>query len=195
MLPVFPKPAERTKAGPEGRLQDSAGGGTGLVVRWLVKIALGLYSFVGFLMDGPGAVAVEALGLQLVPTFDQPWLSSSLSDFWGRRWNITTSSVLRTLIYDPIVDGALINPRHRTSTAEGAAAAGQQDKQRKPSPQGVSTGRADKAANGTKHLAATSPPAGAVGKPSWWQQQLGLHATFLTSGLVHEYIAWNVSGL
>lgn len=31
--------------------------------------------------------------------------STSLTDFWGRRWNITTSSVLRTLIYDPIVEG------------------------------------------------------------------------------------------
>ena len=40
----------------------------------LTRTAFGMYAFVGFLMDGPGAVAVEALGLQLVPTFDAPWL-------------------------------------------------------------------------------------------------------------------------
>jgi len=32
-------------------------------------------------------------------------LSSSLADFWGRRWNITTSSVLRTVIHDIIMEG------------------------------------------------------------------------------------------
>ncbi len=31
--------------------------------------------------------------------------STSLADFWGRRWNITTSHVLRALVYDPIVEG------------------------------------------------------------------------------------------
>ncbi|KXZ53651.1 hypothetical protein GPECTOR_6g568 [Gonium pectorale] len=149
--------------------------------------AFGLYSFVGFLMDGPGAVAVEALGLQLVPTFDQPWLSSSLSDFWGRRWNITTSSVLRTLIYDPIVDGALINPRHRTSAGCPLTPAGSRD-QRAQEPQGpVKEGRREGARREKE------PPKGS--KPSLWRQQLGLHATFLTSGLIHEYTAWNVSGL
>ncbi len=175
-----------------------------------------LYSFVGFIMDGPGAVLVGALGLELVPTFDQPWmvgygegtgregwdgfrwmwmttwphaagahvwpavggglrggegavavgwcqqrttltsmgagpcpspvpslhtackclLSSSaavtlapqsdcLADFWARRWNITTSSVLRTSVYDIVMDGCLVNPRYGKAggTAVGSAAA------------------------------------------------------------------------
>ncbi|KAG2437104.1 hypothetical protein HYH02_011362 [Chlamydomonas schloesseri] len=121
-----------------GRLHDNAGSAASLASRWVAKLvglglvvatitlrgsalprvllhylyALGLYFFVGFLMDGPGAVAVEALGLQLVPTFDAPWLSTSLADFWGRRWNITTSSVLRTLVYDPLAEGRLVATRH-----------------------------------------------------------------------------------
>lgn len=89
----------------------------GIVIRHLVGsdmgpsplqsllLAIGLYCFVGVLMDGPGSVACGLLGFKILPTFDQPWMSSSLADFWGRRWNITTSHLLRALIYDPIVEG------------------------------------------------------------------------------------------
>lgn len=31
--------------------------------------------------------------------------SSSLADFWGRRWNVPTSHLLRVVVYDPIVQG------------------------------------------------------------------------------------------
>jgi hypothetical protein len=57
--------------------------------------AFGLYGFITFLMDGPAALASSALGLQLIPSFDEPWLSTSVGDFWGRRWNIPTASLLR----------------------------------------------------------------------------------------------------
>ena len=36
-----------------------------------------MWGFVGFLMDGPAAVFTHALGLEIVPTFDQPWLVSA----------------------------------------------------------------------------------------------------------------------
>ena len=36
---------------------------------------------------------------------DMPYLSCSFSDFWSRRWNLTCSSALRFLTYDPIVEG------------------------------------------------------------------------------------------
>lgn len=34
-----------------------------------------------------------------------PLQSTSLSDFWALRWNVTTSHLLRAIIYDPIVEG------------------------------------------------------------------------------------------
>ncbi|KAK9080685.1 hypothetical protein SSX86_000443 [Deinandra increscens subsp. villosa] len=34
--------------------------------------------------------------------FDEPYLASSLQDFWGRRWNLMVSSILRPTVYDPI---------------------------------------------------------------------------------------------
>ncbi|XP_074567551.1 putative long-chain-alcohol O-fatty-acyltransferase 4 [Curcuma longa] len=40
--------------------------------------------------------------LQLEPQFDAPYLSTSLTDFWGRRWNIMVSAILRPSVYLPV---------------------------------------------------------------------------------------------
>ncbi|CAF2027460.1 unnamed protein product [Brassica oleracea var. botrytis] len=42
------------------------------------------------------------LGCDLEPVFDEPYLSTSLQDFWGRRWNPVVSSILRSGIYSPL---------------------------------------------------------------------------------------------
>ncbi|KAL5548511.1 hypothetical protein UlMin_003742 [Ulmus minor] len=42
------------------------------------------------------------LGLEIEPQFDEPYLSTSLQDFWGRRWNLMVTSILRPTTYDPI---------------------------------------------------------------------------------------------
>ncbi|GLC53267.1 hypothetical protein PLESTB_000726400 [Pleodorina starrii] len=240
MLPIFLRPPESIASGPKGRLQDSAGSAVALALRWLAKIVLlgsiaflvigygdsmpgavrhyvysfGLYAFVGFLMDGPAALAVEALGLQVIPTFDQPWMSSCLADFWGRRWNIPTTSVLRTVVYDTIVDGCLVIPARRLAAAPATAAA-----ELKNLPRSAQNG-----GDHQTHLAPASPPEHqqmqrsprtpaeqelaarshpqpkqqqqpmqqGARRPSMLRRQLGLHATFLVSGLVHDYIAWLV---
>ncbi|KAK6132988.1 hypothetical protein DH2020_033279 [Rehmannia glutinosa] len=49
------------------------------------------------------AVPVRAvLGLELEPQFDEPYLATSLQDFWGRRWNLMVTSILRPTVYDPV---------------------------------------------------------------------------------------------
>ncbi|KAL6543121.1 hypothetical protein OROHE_010641 [Orobanche hederae] len=49
------------------------------------------------------AVPIRAvLGLELEPQFDEPYLATSLQDFWGRRWNLMVTSILRPAIYDPV---------------------------------------------------------------------------------------------
>ncbi|XP_059663311.1 acyl-CoA--sterol O-acyltransferase 1-like [Cornus florida] len=46
---------------------------------------------------------VRALGrLELEPQFDEPYLSSSLQDFWGKRWNLMVNGILRPTVYDPV---------------------------------------------------------------------------------------------
>ncbi|CAN6244236.1 unnamed protein product [Urochloa humidicola] len=45
---------------------------------------------------------LAALGMGLEPQFDRPYLSASLQDFWGRRWNLMASAVLRPAVYAPV---------------------------------------------------------------------------------------------
>uniref|UniRef100_A0A0D9VFU1 Wax synthase domain-containing protein n=1 Tax=Leersia perrieri TaxID=77586 RepID=A0A0D9VFU1_9ORYZ len=49
-----------------------------------------------------GAVVSGTLGMELEPQFDRPYLSSSLGDFWGRRWNLAASASLRAAVYEPM---------------------------------------------------------------------------------------------
>jgi hypothetical protein len=44
-------------------------------------------------------------GLALAPQFYYPLASTSLSDFWGRRWNLTQGLVLKHYVYQPVVEG------------------------------------------------------------------------------------------
>ena len=63
--------------------------------------ALGMYAFLSLLMDGPASLATSLVGLRIAPHFDQPYLASSLTDFWSRRWNLTAGNALRFLVRPP----------------------------------------------------------------------------------------------
>ncbi|GFP96472.1 acyl-coa--sterol o-acyltransferase 1 [Phtheirospermum japonicum] len=43
------------------------------------------------------------LGAELEPQFDEPYLSTSLQDFWGRRWNLMVTRILRPTVYIPVL--------------------------------------------------------------------------------------------
>ncbi|OMO76945.1 putative acyltransferase [Corchorus capsularis] len=43
------------------------------------------------------------LGVELEQQFNEPYLSTSLQDFWGRRWNIMVTSILRPTVYEPVI--------------------------------------------------------------------------------------------
>ncbi|KAK8705985.1 hypothetical protein V6N13_049567 [Hibiscus sabdariffa] len=43
-----------------------------------------------------------ASGLELEPPSDEPYLSTSLQDFWGRRWNLAVTYLLRHTVYKPV---------------------------------------------------------------------------------------------
>ncbi|KAJ4907658.1 putative long-chain-alcohol O-fatty-acyltransferase 7 [Raphanus sativus] len=42
------------------------------------------------------------LGRDLQPQFNEPYLATSLQDFWARRWNLMVSDMLRSGIYYPV---------------------------------------------------------------------------------------------
>lgn len=41
-------------------------------------------------------------GFELEPQFNEPFLATSLQDFWGRRWNLMVTSILRPTVYSPV---------------------------------------------------------------------------------------------
>ncbi|TXG69704.1 hypothetical protein EZV62_004639 [Acer yangbiense] len=42
------------------------------------------------------------IGVELEPNFNKPYLSTSLQDFWGHRWNVMVSDILRSAAYNPM---------------------------------------------------------------------------------------------
>ncbi|KAG7953904.1 hypothetical protein I3843_12G133700 [Carya illinoinensis] len=52
-------------------------------------------------------------GFELEPQFNEPYLATSLQDFWGRRWNLMVTSILRPTVYNPTrrVSVCVVGPR------------------------------------------------------------------------------------
>lgn len=59
---------------------------------------LALASFITFLMDGPAALLIGALNMQVVPSFDKPWFATSVTDFWGR-WVLLSNTPFDGLVH------------------------------------------------------------------------------------------------
>ncbi|GMI63786.1 hypothetical protein like AT5G55380 [Hibiscus trionum] len=58
-------------------------------------------------------------GFDLEPQFNEPYLATSLQDFWGRRWNLMVTSILRPTIYYPIrrISARVLGPMWVSSPA------------------------------------------------------------------------------
>ncbi|TKY46964.1 long-chain-alcohol O-fatty-acyltransferase 3 [Spatholobus suberectus] len=41
-------------------------------------------------------------GFEIEPQFNEPYLSTSLQNFWGHRWNLMVTCILRPTVYDPV---------------------------------------------------------------------------------------------
>ncbi|XP_049380193.1 acyl-CoA--sterol O-acyltransferase 1-like isoform X2 [Solanum stenotomum] len=49
------------------------------------------------------SIAVRVVSrVELEPAINNPHLASSLQDFWGKRWNLMVTNILRPTVYDPI---------------------------------------------------------------------------------------------
>ncbi|CAK9322363.1 unnamed protein product [Citrullus colocynthis] len=68
---------------------------------YLIFLCLVIYFLLEILIGSASALVKATLGVELLPYFDEPYLSDSLQDFWGRRWNLMTSRILRLSVYDP----------------------------------------------------------------------------------------------
>jgi hypothetical protein len=64
-----------------------------LARHWFYALCLSLS--LGSLWDFWCLMAVLCFNIEVAPSFDKPWLSSSFADYWARRWNLTTTYMLR----------------------------------------------------------------------------------------------------
>lgn len=69
---------------------------------FLAVYSVYLYLGLEIILAAMAALARAFLGVELEPQFDEPYLSTSLQDFWGRRWNLTVTNILRPAVYDPV---------------------------------------------------------------------------------------------
>ncbi|KAE8689675.1 Acyl-CoA--sterol O-acyltransferase 1 [Hibiscus syriacus] len=72
----------------------------------LVLYSFHVYVLLEMVLALVAAMAKALLGLELEKQFDEPYLSTSLQDFWGRRWNVMATSILRPTVYEPVRDTA-----------------------------------------------------------------------------------------
>ncbi|CAM8903186.1 unnamed protein product [Rhodiola kirilowii] len=63
-----------------------------------------IYFVLEFILAVVGAAARAGLGLELEPQFNEPYLATSLKDFWGKRWNLVVTSILRPTVYEPTMN-------------------------------------------------------------------------------------------
>ncbi|KAM6595110.1 hypothetical protein CsatA_002813 [Cannabis sativa] len=69
-------------------------------------VVLILYFIITYLVLETTLVIVATLaramvGLELEPHFNEPYLSTSLQDFWGKRWNLIVTRILRPTVFLP----------------------------------------------------------------------------------------------
>ncbi|KAK8635784.1 hypothetical protein V6N13_004502 [Hibiscus sabdariffa] len=70
---------------------------------YVIKLlySLHIYFFLEIVLAIGAAVVRSFSGLELEPQFNEPFLSTSLQDFWGKRWNLMVTGILRPTVYEP----------------------------------------------------------------------------------------------
>ncbi|KAL3355082.1 hypothetical protein AABB24_019263 [Solanum stoloniferum] len=63
---------------------------------------LHIYFFLEILLTMVSTMVRVASRVELEPPFDEPYKTSSLQDFWGKRWNFMVTNILRPTVYNPV---------------------------------------------------------------------------------------------
>ncbi|CAM6021247.1 unnamed protein product [Sphagnum balticum] len=80
---------------------------------WLIYMmySFQIYVSCSLVFDGLATIVSAATGIELEPAYNKPFLSSSLTDFWGKRWNLLISNLMRTAVYEPRFSQVPLWPR------------------------------------------------------------------------------------
>ncbi|XP_006653531.2 probable long-chain-alcohol O-fatty-acyltransferase 5 [Oryza brachyantha] len=68
----------------------------------LMLYSLHVYLSLELILAFTAAAARVVMGMDLEPQFDRPYLSASLREFWGRRWNLSVPALLRQCVSRPV---------------------------------------------------------------------------------------------
>ncbi|XP_015057270.1 acyl-CoA--sterol O-acyltransferase 1-like [Solanum pennellii] len=63
---------------------------------------INIYIMLEIILNMVSAAVRLVSRVDLDPPFNEPYLTSSLQDFWGKRWNLMVSNILRLTVYDPV---------------------------------------------------------------------------------------------
>ncbi|KAI9085356.1 hypothetical protein K1719_032733 [Acacia pycnantha] len=71
----------------------------------LVMFMYSIYMYIALetILNFVSVLARMFLGVELEPTFDEPYMSTSLQDFWGRRWNTMVNRIMHPTVYVPVL--------------------------------------------------------------------------------------------
>lgn len=61
-----------------------------------------IYFMLEMLLAFFGALAKAVTRVELEPQFNEPYLATSLQDFWGRRWNLMVPKILHPTVFQPV---------------------------------------------------------------------------------------------
>lgn len=70
---------------------------------WAIYVLYTCHMYLGLelMLGGLAKLATACFGVESDPQFNNPFMSASLSEFWGRRWNLVVTTILRSTVYNP----------------------------------------------------------------------------------------------
>eukprot|EP00210_Caulerpa_lentillifera_P006912 g6609.t1 len=73
-----------------------------MIITWVCMFFLSLFQDVNMILCS------LTLGIKLDVNFDKPYLATSITELWSKRWNLVMEEQLRSIIYNPLMEGKLI---------------------------------------------------------------------------------------
>eukprot|EP00210_Caulerpa_lentillifera_P006944 g6639.t1 len=64
--------------------------------------------YLSTLQDANSLISLVTLNIDLSPNFVAPYLATSVSDFWAKRWNLIMQHLLRDNFYLPVIESSFV---------------------------------------------------------------------------------------